>query len=64
MQMCPEWCSKYMDCWEAIVDKWLLEETYEIKRARRRCRLEMEGTPHHQGNVPLPVFMDRWVRFC
>jgi len=63
MQMCPEWCTKYMDCWGAIVDRWLSEESYELRRSCRACRMEMQGVPHHQGNQSLPVFMERWVSF-
>ena len=61
MQMCPTWCSSHLDCWTAIVDTWLSDEHYEKHATRRDCRLQMAGAPHHQGNLNLSAYAERWV---
>ena len=63
LQMCPEWCDKYQDCWLAIVRIWRSDASYEQHRERRRRRLQMQGAPHHQGNRSLPQYIEKWVCF-
>jgi hypothetical protein len=63
MQVCPDWCGAYHNCWEDIVDKWLSEEAYAKHMERRECRLQMPGLPHHQGPQPLAQYAERWVYY-
>jgi hypothetical protein len=63
MQVCPDWCGAYHNCWEDIVDKWLSEEAYAKHMERRECRLQMPGLPHHRGPQPLAQYTERWVYY-
>ena len=63
MQRCPEWCARHPLCWSGIVDRWLSPEWAEKSAIRRDCRLQMTGTPHHQGNQSLSQYASSWVIF-
>ena len=67
MQTPPGWCSKYADCWRAIVRGWQTPAAYVEHRARRAKRLEemaRSGVSHHQGSQNLSEFMETWVCLC
>ena len=61
MARCPDWCKSDLECWEAIVDRWLSEDWADQHEVRRDCRLQMVGPPHHQGNLCLEAYGERWV---
>jgi hypothetical protein len=58
---CLDWGRSDMECWEAIVDRWLSEGWESQHDVRRDCRLQMVGPPHHQGNLCLDAYAERWV---
>src|SRR5579859_5666376 len=64
MQFPADWCKRYMDCWEAIVDEWRKPESYVERRRKSAYAKARRGPAHHQGSRSLGGFMDAWVCFC
>lgn len=62
VQMVPQWCQSFPECWEMIVDRWLSEEWTAQHAEAREARLQMPGVPHHQGNRNLAEYAQAWVR--
>jgi hypothetical protein len=62
VQMIPGWCQAFLECWEVVVNKWLLDEWLKAHNAVRERRLMMEGPAHHQGSHSLPAYMAAYVR--
>ena len=44
------------------MDKWCSPEWSETHAACRERHLMMTGAPHHQGNLTLAEYAERWVR--
>ena len=60
--MPPEWCKGDTECWTRIVDHWLSPDQQKKSEDCRQRRYLAEGATHHQGNLPLDVYAERWVR--
>jgi hypothetical protein len=43
------------------MDRWLSEDWADKHNTRRDCHLQMGGAPHHQGNLSLDAYAERWV---
>jgi hypothetical protein len=50
-----------MDCFEAIVDKWLSDAWLSTHKSAKARRAQMVGVAHHQGNLNVNEYAKKWV---
>src|SRR3954467_11468016 len=50
-----------MDCFEAIVDKWLSDAWLSTHKSAKARRTQLVGVAHHQGNLNVNEYAKKWV---
>ncbi|XP_048547533.1 uncharacterized protein LOC125526995 [Triticum urartu] len=61
MEVTPRWCVDKGECWERIVDYWCSKEYRAKNKDYRNRRAAMLDPPHHQGNLNVMEFGERWA---
>ncbi|KAM3328796.1 hypothetical protein ACQJBY_026115 [Aegilops geniculata] len=61
MEVTPRWCVDKGECWERIVDCWCSKEYRAKNKDYRNRQAGMLDPPHHQGNLNVMEFGERWA---